>query len=237
MTILSVKGLRAGYGRVPILHGIDFDVEAGSCIGILGHNGMGKSTLLKTIVGQIPATAGSVSFDGRDVTRKATHLRCNSGIGYIPQGREIFPNLSVRENLQMGLLRLADRNERRPSFERVLEEFPRLKALLDRRGGVLSGGEQQILAIARSLAGSPKLLMLDEPTEGIQPSIVDEIIEILKSLRISRGLTVLLVEQKLDFIEALVDSTFVIQRGKITGSLASADLKNTATVREFVGFS
>jgi branched-chain amino acid transport system ATP-binding protein len=237
MTMLSVRGLKSGYGRIPILHGVDFEVEAGSCVGVLGHNGMGKSTLMKTIVGQINANDGQITFDGRDITRDPVYRRTNAGMGYIPQGREIFPNLSVRENLQLGLLRLADKSERQSTFERMLEEFPRLKALLDRRGGVLSGGEQQILAIARSLAGNPKLLMLDEPTEGIQPSIVEEIIEILRALRKSRGLTVLLVEQKLDFIEALVDRTFVIQRGKITGSISTEDLANPDVVREFVGLS
>ena len=235
MNMLRVRSLHAGYGRIPILHGVEFEVEKGSCVGILGHNGMGKSTLLKTIIGQISATSGTVELEGRDITREPTHMRTNSGIGFIPQGREIFPNLSVKENLQMGLLRLANKHDRRQAYELALEEFPRLKALLDRRGGVLSGGEQQILAIARSLAGNPKLLMLDEPTEGIQPSIVDEIIEILRALRVSRGLTVLLVEQKLDFIEALVDSTFVIQRGKITGSISNEDLADASVVNEFVG--
>ena len=237
MTMLEVRGLRAAYGRIPVLHGVDLSVERGAFIGILGHNGMGKSTLLKTILGQLPARGGEVLLEGRNITRDPAHVRASSGIGYVPQGREIFPKLSVEENLRMGLLRLKGGEAAgRQAFERALEEFPRLKPLLGRSGGVLSGGEQQILALARSLCGNPKLLMLDEPAEGIQPSIVEEIIEILRRLRVSRGLTLVLVEQKLDFIAALVDSTFVIQRGRITGSIPAGGLADTAVVREFVGF-
>ena len=237
MTMLEVRNLKASYGRIPVLHGVDFSVERGAFIGILGHNGMGKTTLLKTILGQLPASDGEILLEGVDITRDPAHVRANLGIGCVPQGREIFAKLSVEENLKMGLLRLkGGEAETRPAFERILEEFPRLKPLLGRRGGVLSGGEQQILAIARSLCGNPKLLMLDEPAEGIQPSIVEEIIEILRRLRVSRGLTVVLVEQKLDFIAALVDSTFVIQRGRITGSIPTDGLADTAVVREFVGF-
>ena len=237
MTMLEVRNLRASYGRIPVLHGVDFSVERGAFIGILGHNGMGKTTLLKTILGQLPASDGEVLLEGRNVTRDPAHVRANAGIGYVPQGREIFPKLSVEENLRMGLLRLkGGEAAERQAFERTLEEFPRLKPLLGRSGGVLSGGEQQILALARSLCGNPKLLMLDEPAEGIQPSIVEEIIEILRRLRVSRDLTLVLVEQKLDFIAALVDSTFVIQRGRITGSIPAGGLADTAVVREFVGF-
>jgi branched-chain amino acid transport system ATP-binding protein len=238
MTMLSVRNLRANYGRIPVLHGIDFAVEAGEFVGILGHNGMGKSTLLKTILGQLRATDGEIAFEGRDITREPTHVRASLGIGCVPQGREIFAKLSVEENLKMGLLRLkAETAEQRLALDRVLEEFPRLKPLLGRSGGVLSGGEQQILAIARSLCGDPRLLMLDEPTEGIQPSIVEEILEILRKLRVSRGLTIVLVEQKLDFIGALVDRTFVIQRGLITGRIPTEGLADSAVVREFVGFT
>ena len=236
MTMLDVSGLRAGYGRIPILQGVDFTVEEGAFTGILGHNGMGKSTLIKTIAGQIIPTAGTVHFNGRGLAGVPSHRRATMGLGYVPQGREIFPTLSVEENLRMGLMRLPNQQAAEESFATVLEEFPRLKPLLDRRGGVLSGGEQQILAIARSLCGNPRLLMLDEPTEGIQPSIVEEIVSILHDLRKKRQLTLLLVEQKLDFIAALADRVFVIQRGQITGTLAPAQLEDPTIVREFVGF-
>ncbi len=237
MSLLAIERLHAGYGRIPILQGIDMSVEKGSFTGVLGHNGMGKTTLMRTIMGQITPTAGRIVLGGQDITRLSTHGRAALGLAYVPQGREIFSSLTVEENLQMGLLGKRDRAEQRATLERILEELPRLKPILTRSGGVLSGGEQQILAIARSLCTEPSLLILDEPTEGIQPSIIDEIIDILHGLRESRALTVLLVEQKLDFIEALADGTFVIQRGVITGTLTPAEMSDPETVREFVGIS
>lgn len=235
MSLLKIEDLHAGYGRIPILRGIELSVEKDSFTGVLGHNGMGKTTLMRTIMGQIAPTAGRIVLDGQDVTGLPTHLRAARGLAYVPQGREIFSNLTVEENLQMGLLDIGQPEERRRALERVLEELPRLKPILTRSGGVLSGGEQQILAIARSLCRDPSLLILDEPTEGIQPSIVEEIIEILHDLRRTRSLTVVLVEQKLDFIEALADRTFVIQRGTITGTLTPEEMSDPDTVREFVG--
>lgn len=236
MSLLKVEDMHAGYGRIPILRGIDLEVEKGSFTGVLGHNGMGKTTLMRTIVGQIRPTSGRISFAGTDVSGLAPHARASLGLAYVPQGREIFSNLSVEENLRMGLLRSGNRAVGEETLARVLDDFPRLKPLLTRSGGVLSGGEQQILAIARSLCTNPSLLILDEPTEGIQPSIVEEIIEHLHAMRQSRDLTLLLVEQKLDFIEALADRTFVIQRGTITGTLSPEEMRNAETVREFVGF-
>lgn len=235
MSLLKIEDLHAGYGRIPILRGIELSVEKDSFTGVLGHNGMGKTTLMRTIMGQIAPTAGRIVLDGQDVTGLPTHLRAARGLAYVPQGREIFSNLTVEENLQMGLLDIGQPEDRRRALERVLEELPRLKPILTRSGGVLSGGEQQILAIARSLCRDPSLLILDEPTEGIQPSIVEEIIEILHDLRRTRSLTVVLVEQKLDFIEALADRTFVIQRGTITGTLTPEEMSDPDTVREFVG--
>lgn len=236
MSLVEIEELHAGYGRIPILRGIDMAVERGSFTGVLGHNGMGKTTLMRTLVGQIDPTQGRIRFGGEDITRLSTHGRAALGIAYVPQGREIFSNLTVEENLDMGLLGVRGARAQKAARERILEEFPRLKPILSRSGGVLSGGEQQILAIARSLCTDPTLLILDEPTEGIQPSIVDEIIDILHALRTSRELTLLLVEQKLDFIEALADRTFVIQRGTITGTLSPEQMNDPDTVREFVGF-
>lgn len=235
MTLLAVHGLRAAYGRIPILHGVDLSVEKGAVVGILGHNGMGKTTLLKTILGLLPATGGEVRFGDRDITHDPAHVRSRLGIGYVPQQREIFPKLTVEENLRVGLLQLGGGRAEAEGMERILDEFPRLRELCGRRGGVLSGGEQQILAIARSLAGDPKLLMLDEPTEGIQPSVVQEIVSILRQLRRTRNLTIILVEQKLDIIEALVDRTYVIQRGRISGEISKDHIGDPNVVREFVG--
>jgi branched-chain amino acid transport system ATP-binding protein/urea transport system ATP-binding protein len=231
--ILDVQGLRSGYGRIPILAGVTFSVAPGEYLGVLGHNGMGKTTLMRTIMGHLPATAGTVRFDGADVTRAPVHARARAGIGLVPQGRQIFPDLSVRENLRMGQ---AGGAEDPALAEEILGLFPRLQSLLDRRGGALSGGEQQLLALARCLCARPKLILLDEPTEGIQPSILEEIVETLLALR-PRGLSLVLVEQNLDFIAALSSRVLVIQKGAITGAMTPADLKNPATVAEFVGMA
>lgn len=231
--MLDVEGLRASYGRIPILHGIDLSVREGEFVGILGHNGMGKTTLLKTLIGLVKATAGSIAFEGEVITRDHAHKRSRRGIGYVPQGREIFPNVSVRDNLRLGFaVQKVDENA---VLEEVLEEFPRLKPLLDRAGRVLSGGEQQILALARCLCGRPRLILLDEPTEGIQPSIVDEIVDILRALQARRKLTVVLVEQNLDFIAALSQRVLIIQRGQFTNEVSPAQLSDPDLIGEFVG--
>lgn len=212
--ILRVSGLASGYGRIPILHGISFEVADGECVGIWGHNGMGKTTLLTTILGYRPATQGSIEFSGADVTRAATHLRARRGMGLVPQGRQIFPALSVAENLRMGSA--VSGGHKAGVTEEVLELFPRLKPLLQRAGGLLSGGEQQLLALARCLCGQPKIMMLDEPTEGIQPSINEEIVETLLGLRKRKGLTLIIVEQRREFIAALSDRVLLMQKGAIT---------------------
>ena len=232
--LLKVSGLRSGYGRVPVLHGIDLSVMDGEILGILGHNGMGKSTLLKTLMGIIPTQGGSVVFDGQDIGRLGSSGRAQQGIGYVPQGRGIFPNLSVRDNLRMGVAE-HDLDED-SAIDRVLADFPRLERLLERDGGALSGGEQQLLALARCLVSEPDLILLDEPTEGIQPSIIDEIIEKLKELNRREGLSIVLVEQSLDFITALSDRVLLIQKGKIMGEVAGSDAADPALIEEFTGF-
>ena len=233
--MIEVAGLHAGYGRIPILAGVSFAVQRGEFVGILGHNGMGKTTLLKALMGYLPATNGRVLLDGRDVTRLAPHARARLGVGYVPQGREIFPALSVRENLRMGCL-LAKADETATMTE-VLRLFPRLVRLADRPGGALSGGEQQLLALARCLCASPRLILLDEPTEGIQPSIIDEIIETLQALRSRRELTVVLVEQNLTFIAALSQRILIIQKGVITREVSPEAIEDPDLVAEFVGMA
>jgi branched-chain amino acid transport system ATP-binding protein len=233
--MLDVQGLRTGYGRIPILNGVSFSVNEGEIIGILGHNGMGKTTLLKALMGFLPATAGRVMFGHDDVTTVEPFRRARLGLGYVPQGREIFPGLSVYENLRMGCS--TQDGVEKDIIAAVLEEFPRLKALLDRTGGALSGGEQQLLAIARCLCGDPRLVLLDEPTEGIQPSIVDEIVETLQRLRAKSGLTMILVEQNLDFIAALSQRILIIQKGAIIREVAPAELGDASLVGEFVGIA
>jgi branched-chain amino acid transport system ATP-binding protein len=231
--MLNVQGLRTGYGRIPILNGVSFAVSEGEFIGILGHNGMGKTTLLKALMGFLPTTGGLVRLHGEDVTAVEPYRRARLGLGYVPQGREIFPGLTVYDNLRMGCSKQAGREQ--DTIAEVLEEFPRLKPLLDRPGGALSGGEQQLLAIARCLCGKPRLVLLDEPTEGIQPSIIEEIVDILQQLRDRSGLTTILVEQNLDFIAALSKRVLIIQKGTITREVQPGDLGDPGLVGEFVG--
>ncbi len=201
--LLEAHALSSGYGRVPVLRGVDLHVDDGEIVGVLGHNGMGKTTLLKTLIGLVATKNGTVTYAGMDITDDRPGERAKHGIGYVPQGRGIFPNLSVLDNIRMGVA--AHDLDEEDAVRRILVEFPRLERLLDRDGGALSGGEQQLLAIARCLVSEPELILLDEPTEGIQPSIIDEIIELLRDLNRSRGVAIVLVEQSLDFITELSD--------------------------------
>jgi branched-chain amino acid transport system ATP-binding protein len=215
MSLLHVKGLEAGYARIGILCDISFEVQPGEILGVLGHNGMGKSTLLKAVSGTIAATRGAIVFEGHEMQGLPAHRRARCGIGYVPQGRQIFPNLSVRENMMMAAL---GTGQSALFVDQILSMFPRLQSVLDRAGGVLSGGEQQILAIARCLCGKPKLMLLDEPTEGIQPSIRDEIVESLLSVRSHMGIAMLLVEQNVDFMKSLATRVLVMEKGRLSGN-------------------
>ena len=233
--MLSVRRLESGYGRIRIVAGLSLDVSGGEYVGVLGHNGMGKTTLLRTLLGLLPVTDGTIEFDGLDITRMPTHQRVRLGLGYIPQGREIFPALTVRENLAMA--DFGGRGRDPKAIDGVLEQIPRLRPLLSRLGGELSGGEQQLLALARCLCGRPKMILLDEPTEGIQPSIIDEIVDLLRRLKRETDLTLLLVEQNLDFIQALSDRVLLIQRGTIVGDMDPERLHDTDVINEFIGTS
>ena len=232
--ILRVQGLSASYGRVPVLNGINLDVNDGEILGVLGHNGMGKTTLLKALMGIIPAKSIQMVFDGEDLSLLKSSGRGRLGIGYVPQGRGIFPTLSVLDNLRMGVA--AHDMDEIDAVARVLVDFPRLERLLDRDGGALSGGEQQLLALARCLISEPELILLDEPTEGIQPSIIDEIIELLQQLNKRTGISIVLVEQSLDFITALSDRVMLIQKGSIIGEVSGSEAANSTLIEEFTGF-
>ena len=234
MTMLAVSRLHSGYGRIPILVGVTLSVSDGEIVGILGHNGMGKTTLLRTLMGYLPATDGSVHFDGEDITRLSPTARARRGIGYVPQGREIFSTLTVAENLRMGCLRLPDS---RQTIDAILADFPRLTRLLDRAGGALSGGEQQLLALARCLCAEPRLILLDEPTEGIQPSIIEEMIETLLTVRRRRPVTMVLVEQNLNFIASLADRILILQKGEVTREIPPEIARDRAMMDEFVGMA
>ena len=233
--LLEAEGLCSGYGRVPILAGVTLSVAENSFVGVLGHNGMGKSTLLRTLMGYLPATGGHVRLQGRDITLASPTARARMGIGYVPQGREIFPSLSVRDNLRMGCL--LGKGHDAEIIEAILTDFPRLRRLLDRPGGALSGGEQQLLALARCLCGNPRLVLLDEPTEGIQPSIVEEMAETLHALRARRPFTMLLVEQNLGFIQALSNRVLILQKGAITGEVPPDVTHDRQMIEDFVGIA
>jgi urea transport system ATP-binding protein len=219
--MLAVERLDVAYGGSQVLWGVDLAVAAGEVVCLMGRNGVGKTTLLKTVMGLLPARGGRVTFDGADVTRWPPHRRARAGIGYVPQGREIFPHLSVEENLRVAQLGCG----RSDDVGDVLELFPALRRLLARKGGVLSGGEQQMLAIARALLTRPKLLILDEPTEGIQPSIILEIEESIRRITTELGLAVLLVEQYLDFAERLADAYVIMAKGAVVAAGATRDLR------------
>ena len=230
MSMLRVQGLASGYGRIPILDNVGFEIAESEFLGVLGHNGMGKSTLLKTLMGLLPSTAGSTHLMGNDITHLPTHMRARMGIGYVPQGRGIFPGLSVLDNLRFSACANPSQSM---STDEILKEFPRLKKLVERPGGALSGGEQQLLALARALIARPKLLLLDEPTEGIQPSIIDEIVDKLKELRLGLGLTIVLVEQNIDFIRQLSDRVLLIHKGTIIQEMRPDDLTEESALGQF----
>lgn len=211
--MIRIQDLNQYYGESHILWDVDLHIPAGSCTCLMGRNGVGKTTLLKTIMGILPIASGSLQFEDIELARRPAALRARLGIGYVPQGREIFPQLTVEENLRIGLSARHDAVGTIP--ESVFHYFPVLEQMLGRRGGDLSGGQQQQLAIGRALALNPKLLILDEPTEGIQPNIVQEIGDILLRLNQEENLTILLVEQKLPFARRVADAFAVMEKGSV----------------------
>ena len=219
--MLKVGGLNQFYGESHTLWDVDLEVPSGSCTCLMGRNGVGKTTLLKAVMGLLPVASGSIFFEVNELSSKPAELRAQQGIGYVPQGREIFTQLSVEENLRVGLLARSDGLNEIP--ELVFEIFPVLKQMLNRRGGDLSGGQQQQLAIGRALALNPKLLILDEPTEGIQPNIVHEIGDIIIRLNREKGLTILLVEQKLPFARRVAKHFCILDKGR---NVASGSMEN-----------
>jgi urea transport system ATP-binding protein len=221
MALLEVKGLNQFYGESHTLWDVDLEVPEGECVVVMGRNGVGKTTLLRSIMGLLPAT-GSVRFEGREMLTEQAELRARVGIGYVPQGREIFAQLTVGENLQSGLLARRDGSREIPKD--IFELFPVLRDMMNRRGGDLSGGQQQQLAFGRALATDPKLLLLDEPTEGIQPNVVQQIGDVVEKLRTERNMTVLLVEQKLPFARRLAQHFCILERGRVAASGRMSEL-------------
>lgn len=222
-TMLEIKDVRAGYGKANILNGMSLSVNAGQVVALLGRNGAGKSTTMKTIMGLLPCRAGSIAFNGNAITKLSTHLIARLGVGYVAEDRRIFPELSVAENLSVG--RQPPRAEL-PVWteEQLFELFPNLQERQDNRGKQLSGGEQQMLTIARTLMGNPLLVLLDEPSEGLAPRIVEQMAETILRLK-ATGLTILLSEQNLHFARLVADSAYIIEKGEVkyTGTIAELD--------------
>ena len=217
MTLLKLEKLGSAYGQSKVLWDIDMDIARGDAVALIGRNGVGKTTLLNTITGVHKLTSGKIYLNGTDISASPAHARARAGIGYVPQGRHVFPQLTVQENLTVGLAALAGRKDLKQTTiaDHIYDLFPKLTEIRARKAGLLSGGEQQQLAIGRALAGQPKLLLLDEPTEGIQPSVVKQIEYALRRIRAELGMTIVIVEQYLDFAWSFAESYHVMQRGKI----------------------
>jgi branched-chain amino acid transport system ATP-binding protein len=220
--MLEVSALRGGYGAVEVLRGIDLNIGAGEIVAVLGSNGAGKSTLNNTVCGLVPASAGRVAFEGRDITRARHTDIVAAGLIQVPEGRRVFPNLSVRENLELGSYRRG-REHRAPNMERVFSVFPRLEERTAQRAGTLSGGEQQMLAIGRALMAEPRLLILDEPSLGLSPMLVDEMFSLVKRLN-AEGLSILLVEQNVGQALEIAHRAYVLENGAMTFHGTPAEL-------------
>ena len=220
--MLQASDLRAGYGSAAVLHGVSLSLAEGERAAVLGRNGVGKTTLMRALSGTISATGGTLTFQGTDLVPLRPHERARLGIAHVPQGRDIFPKLTVAENLRVGAA--AIRGSADAKIDEVYDEFPLLAERRRVRGGSLSGGQQQILALARALVSEPKLLLLDEPSEGIQPSILDEIAEAIDHINSARGITVLVVEQNLDFAARIAERGLIMDKGEIIETLDIAEL-------------
>ncbi|MCK5360794.1 MAG: urea ABC transporter ATP-binding subunit UrtE [Gammaproteobacteria bacterium] len=222
--MLKLENINQFYGESHTLWDLDIQVKKGECTCLMGRNGVGKTTLLQCIMGLLPVREGAIIYKDTDLAKLSVERRAHMGIGYVPQGRQIFPLLTVEENLRIGLQARRDSLKTIPEF--IYEMFPVLQEMLGRRGGDLSGGQQQQLAIGRALVTDPELLILDEPTEGIQPNIVQEIGDVIRKLNKEIGLTVLLVEQKLPFVRRVADSFIILDRGRVAASAETADLSD-----------
>ncbi len=229
--MLRVEGLRAGYGGEPVLQGVSLRVGKGEIVAVIGRNGVGKSTLMRTLIGLLPVGAGRIDFAGREVNKISAQARARLGMSYIPQGRDVFPRLTVRENLLVGE---TARRGGQSDYDKVYEFFPILKERASQAAGTLSGGEQQQLAIGRAMVAGPDLMLLDEPSEGIQPSIVKDISRNIRRLNAETGLTVLFVEQNLDLIVSLAQRGFVIDKGRIIAEVGPVEIKDREKVKKWL---
>lgn len=228
----KLTDLSSGYGAIPIITRVDLGVERGEISIILGRNGVGKTTLMRTIIGSLPCTGGGITLDGAELRRLPAYRRARLGLAYVPQGRGIFPDLTVEENLRMGE-GINPGAGGRP-YDAVYGYFPILRERRRQKGGTLSGGEQQMLALGRALIGEPSLLLLDEPSEGVQPNIVEEIGGVLGRLNRERGLTILLVEQNIEYALSIADSCHIMTKGRIVAQVARSELLNVETVKKYL---
>lgn len=231
-SLLEVAGLQGGYGGETVLQGVDLSLNAGEIVAVIGRNGVGKTTLMRTLSGLLNPRAGTIRFAGKDITTTSADNRARLGIGYIPQGRDVFPELTVRENLMVG--EVAGRGRSTPDYDRIYSFFPILKERGRQRAGTLSGGQQQQLAIGRAMIGDPRLMLLDEPSEGIQPSIIKDIARNVRSLNQLTGVAVLLVEQNLDLIVSIAQRGFVMEKGKIVAVLSRDEITSRDHVRQYL---
>ncbi|MCQ0988700.1 ABC transporter ATP-binding protein [Jiella marina] len=230
--LLETMGLWAGYGGKPVLQGVDLSVRQGEIVAVIGRNGVGKSTLMKSLIGLLPPQQGSVLFEGAEVNGLSAHRRARLGIGYVPQGRDVFPRMSVYENLLVGQsIDGSGDKEAQARIETIYGYFPILEERRNQRAGTLSGGQQQQLAIGRVLMGGPDLILLDEPSEGIQPNIVQDIARIMVELNRDTGITVVFVEQNLDMIRAMAGRCYVMDKGVFTAEIGREALEDRETVR------
>lgn len=230
--MLEITDLHAGYMAGDVLQGINLTVKEGEIVGILGRNGMGKTTLMRAIMGLVKITRGTIRFRGEDITKLPTDQRAHRGIGYVPQGRMIFADMSVYDNLRVG--EYINGRQTKPRYDLVFDYFPILKERMDQRGGTLSGGQQQMLAIGRALIGNPHLLLLDEPSEGIQPNIVAQIGESLRRLNKEEGLTIIVVEQNVRLLQATVSRAYAIDKGRVIGELDERGLADEDTLAQYL---
>ena len=228
--ILTTLGLRAGYGGKPVLQGLEIEVRESEIVAVIGRNGVGKSTLMKSLIGLVPAMSGSIVYRGEAVEQLPAHKRARLGMGYVPQGRDVFPRLTVGENMAVGAA-IKGGGIPEEGRRRVVDAFPILQERWSQRAGTMSGGQQQQLAIGRVLIADPHLILLDEPSDGIQPNIVQDIARNMVELNRKTGVTIILVEQNLDMIRAMAQRAYVMDKGRITASLAREALDDAAEMR------
>ena len=222
--VLDIAGIRTGYGTSPILQGIDLTVRSGEIVAVIGRNGVGKSTMMRCLIGQLRVWAGTIHFDGNDISTLPAERRAQLGFGYIPQGRDVFSRMTVAENLRVG--EMIGARQGKKLYDMVYEFFPILAERRDQKAGTMSGGQQQQLAIGRAMIGNPRLLLLDEPSEGIQPSIILEIMRVIRRVNVELGTTILFVEQNLDVILSLAQRCYVMDKGRIVAERQSHELQD-----------